>query len=48
MLADNILQLYNNKTQLERMSTNASKAISNKYNLCKVSKKYFDLIEQIV
>jgi len=48
VLADNILHLYNDKTQLERMSTNASKAISNKYNLGKVSRRYFDLIEQIV
>ncbi len=47
MLANSILQLYNDRIQLERMSINASKAINEKYNLSKVSRKYFDLIEQL-
>ena len=46
-LADSILQLYNNKAQLEQMSTSASRAINSKYNLSEVSRRYFDLIGQI-
>ncbi len=47
MLANSILQLYNDRGQLEQMSTNALKAINEKYNLSKVSRRYFDLITQI-
>lgn len=47
VLANSILQLYNDRAQLEQMSTNASRAINEKYNLSKVSRRYFDLIGQI-
>ena len=47
VLANSILQLYNDRAQLEQMSTNASRAINEKYNLSKVSRIYFDLIKQI-
>lgn len=47
VLADSILQLYNDRIQLEQMSTNASRAISSKYNLGEVSRMYFNLIKQI-
>lgn len=46
-LADTILQFYNGNAQLKCMGANALKAISEKYNLNKISRKYYDLIEQI-
>lgn len=47
VLTDSILQLYNDRVQLEQMSTNASRAINGRYNLGKISRRYFDLIGQI-
>jgi len=48
VLADSILQLYNDKSQLKQMSANALMAIREKYNLDKISREYFDLIGQVV
>ena len=47
VLANSILQLYNDKVQLKQMSTNALRAINEKYNLSNISRRYFDLIGQI-
>lgn len=48
VLADSILQLYNDNAQLQQMGANALMAIREKYNLDKISKKYVDLIEQVL
>ncbi len=48
VLADSILQLYNDNAQLKQMGANALMAIREKYNLDKISRKYFDLIGQVV
>lgn len=47
VLADSILQLYNDRIQLEQMGRNASRAINDKYNLDAASRRYFDLIVKI-
>jgi len=47
-LANSILQLYNDSNQLKQMGANALTAIQEKYSLDKISRKYFDLIGQVV
>jgi glycosyltransferase involved in cell wall biosynthesis len=48
VLAASILQFYNDNAQLKQMGANALMAIQEKYNLDKISRKYFDLIGQVV
>jgi glycosyltransferase involved in cell wall biosynthesis len=48
VLADGILRLYNDKAQLKQMGANALMVIQEKYNLDKISRKYIDLIGQVV
>jgi glycosyltransferase involved in cell wall biosynthesis len=48
VLAGSILQLYNDNAQLRQMGANALMAIQEKYNLDKISRKYFDLIRQVI